>query len=81
MKESQQRAYQQPKSYSIESLGVKQRKAYDVILDHYRTGVDPLCMIIEGTAGTGKSYLIAYAILIPYNFTFPYNIISSLFSN
>ena len=49
---------QQPKSYSIESLRVKQRKAYDVILDNYRTWVDPLRMIIQGTAGTGKSYLI-----------------------
>jgi len=46
------------KSYSIESLGAKQRIAYDVILDHYRLGFDPLCMIIQGTAGTGKSYLI-----------------------
>ena len=46
---------QQQKSYSIDSLGVKQRIAYDVILDHYRSGFDPLRMIIQGTAGTGKS--------------------------
>ncbi len=43
---------QQPKSYSIESLGKKQRKAYDVIHDHYRSRVDPLQMIIQGFAST-----------------------------
>ena len=49
---------QHSKSYSIDSLGDKQRIAYNVILEHYRTRVDPLRMIIQGTAGTGKSYLI-----------------------
>ena len=44
---------QHPKSYSIDSLGDKQRIAYNVILEHYRTGVDPLRMIIQGNAGTG----------------------------
>ena len=49
---------QHAKYYSIDSLGDKQRIAYNVILEHYRTGVDPLRMIIQGTAGTKKSYLI-----------------------
>ena len=49
---------QHPKSYSIDSLGDKKIFIYNVILEHYRTGVDPLRMIIQGTAGTGKSYLI-----------------------
>ena len=49
---------QHAKSYSIDSLGDKQRITYSVILEHYRTGFDPLRMIIQGTAGTGKSYLI-----------------------
>ena len=49
---------QHAKSYSIDSLGDKQRIAYNVILEHYRTGVDPLRMIIQGTAGTRNSYLI-----------------------
>ena len=34
------------KSYSVDSLGDKQRITYNVILEHYRIGVDPLCMII-----------------------------------
>ena len=46
-------------NYSIESLAEKQRKAFDIILEHYRGGNnEPLRMIIQGTAGTGKSYLI-----------------------
>ena len=49
---------QHAKSYSIDSLGDKQRIAYNVILEHYRTSVDPQRMIIQGTAGTQKSYLI-----------------------
>ena len=49
---------QHPKSYLIDSLGDKQRIAYNVILEHYRIGVDPLRMIIQGTKGTGKLYLI-----------------------
>ena len=39
---------QHAKYYSIDSLGDKQRIAYNVILEHYRTGVDPLRMIIQG---------------------------------
>ena len=38
---------QPAKSYSIDSLGDKQRIAYDVILKHYRTTLDPLRMIIQ----------------------------------
>jgi hypothetical protein len=49
---------QHAKYYSFESLGVKQRKAFDIIIGHYRSGIEPLCMIIQGTAGTWKSYLI-----------------------
>ena len=49
---------QHAKSYSIDSLGDKQRITYNVILEHYRTGVDPLRMIIQGITGTRKSYLI-----------------------
>ena len=49
---------QQHKFFSIQSLGVKKRKAFDVIFDHYKLGVDPLCMIIQGTASTRKSYMI-----------------------
>ena len=47
-------------NYSYESLGEKQRKAYNTILEHYRgrRHKEPLHMIIQGTAGTGKSYLI-----------------------
>ena len=47
-------------NYSYESLGEKQRKAYNTILEHYRGRhhKEPLHMIIQGTAGTGKSYLI-----------------------
>ena len=49
---------QHAKYYLVYSLGDKQKITYNVILEHYRTSVDPLRMIIQGTAGTGKSYLI-----------------------
>ena len=39
-------------------MGDKQRIAYKVILEQYRKGVDPLRMIIQAIAGTGKPYLI-----------------------
>ena len=47
-------------AYSFESLGEKQIMVYNIILEHYRGGGDrqPLCMIIQGTGGTRKSYLI-----------------------
>ena len=49
---------QHAKSYSIDSLGNKKRIAYNVILEHYKTGVDSLEMIIQGTVAMRKSYLI-----------------------
>jgi hypothetical protein len=47
-------------NYSFESLGEKQKITYNKILEHYRGGghKEPLCMIIQGTTGTRKSYLI-----------------------
>ena len=46
----------------VRTLNKKQRKAYDIILDHYTELTsgkypEPLLMIISRTAGTGKSYL------------------------
>ena len=37
-----------------------QRTAFEIIMSHYtqHTTTKPLCNIIKGTAGTGKSYLI-----------------------
>ena len=49
---------QHAKSYYFESLGGKQRMTFDIILDHYRSGVDLLHMIIQRTIGTRKYYLI-----------------------
>ena len=49
---------QHAKSYLVDSLGDNKRIAYNAILENYRTGVDPLRMIIQGTVGTGKMYLI-----------------------
>ena len=43
-------------SYSFKFLGVKKRIGFDIILDHYRSRVDPLLLRIQGTAG--KSYFI-----------------------
>ena len=43
------------------NLQGQQLKAYEIVRDHYdnqATGKEPLRMIISGTAGTGKSYLI-----------------------
>lgn len=47
----------------ITTLNTNQKKAYDHICNHYKelsTGKNPqpLCLIICGTAGTGKFYLI-----------------------
>ena len=49
---------QHAKSCLVDSLGDKQNITYNVILEHYRTCVDPLHMIIQGTVDTGNSYLI-----------------------
>ena len=46
------------KSYWVDSSGDSQRITYNVILENYRRGVDPLRMIIQGTIGMIKSYLI-----------------------
>ena len=46
-------------AFSFDKLGEKQRKAYDIIIQHYKgANSEPLHMIIQGPAGTGKSYLI-----------------------
>ena len=49
---------QHANSCLVDSLRDKQNIAYNVILEHYRTCVDPLHMIIQGTVDTGDSYLI-----------------------
>ena len=46
------------KSYWVDSSRDNQRITYNVILENYRRGVDPLRMIIQGTIGIVKSYLI-----------------------
>ena len=48
----------------IQTLNQKQRKAYDIVKSHYDQQLshkkpNPLLMLICGTAGTGKSYLIS----------------------
>lgn len=48
----------------IQTLNLKQTRAYEFIRDHYAqlssgTTVDPIRMIVSGTAGSGKSYLIS----------------------
>lgn len=40
---------QHSKSYSFECLGVKKRITFDITIDHYRSRVDTLLMIIQGT--------------------------------
>lgn len=47
-------------SISYEILGAKKKKALNIIMTHYNQGehVMPLFIIIQGIAGTGKSYLI-----------------------
>ena len=46
---------------SLDSLSPSQRMAFDVVISHFRntTPTQPLKMVIQGTAGTGKSYLIS----------------------
>jgi ATP-dependent DNA helicase PIF1 len=49
-----------PTNASPSSLAEKQRVAFDIILQHsiQYPSPEPLLMIIQGTAGTGKSFLI-----------------------
>jgi len=43
----------------ISSLNTAQRKAYDIVADHHTAqSASPLKMMVLGTAGTGKSFLI-----------------------
>ena len=48
-------------SNSPNSLSPTQRIAFDLVISHFRntTPAQPLKMVIQGTAGTGKSYLIS----------------------
>ncbi len=55
--------HRQLPTVNVHTLNPKQRHAYDIISDHQTqiqagTNPEPLHMIISGTAGTGKSYLI-----------------------
>ena len=49
-------------SNSPNSLSPTQYIAFDLVMSHFRntTSVQPLKIVIQGTAGTGKSYLISY---------------------
>ena len=49
-----------PTNASPSSLAEKQRVSFDIILQHsiQYPSPEPLLMIIQGTAGTGKSFLI-----------------------
>ena len=45
----------------INSLSEMQKLAYDIVKTHFddtSAEKEPLCLIINGVAGTGKSYLI-----------------------
>ncbi|XP_059076947.1 uncharacterized protein LOC131876152 [Cryptomeria japonica] len=48
-----------PQCINYMTLSDKQKKAVDIIMTHYQRSQNkvPLFMIIQGTAGTGKSYL------------------------
>ena len=48
------------KNINTTNFSERQKKEFDIILTHYQAGesVDPFYMIVQGTAGTGKSYLI-----------------------
>ena len=41
-----------------DSLNEWQRNCYDVVKHHFENGGEPLRMMVLGTAGTGKSYLV-----------------------
>ena len=41
-----------------DSLNERQRNCFDVVKHHFENGGDPLRMMVLGTAGTGKSYLV-----------------------
>ena len=49
-----------PQCLNYRILSNKQQKAMNIVMTHYCTNEDrgPLFLIIQGTAGTGKSYLI-----------------------
>lgn len=49
-----------PQCIEFSTLSGKKQKAIDIIMTHYHINQvgNPLCMIIQGIAGTGKSYLI-----------------------
>jgi DNA replication protein DnaC len=49
-----------PQCINYTTLGEKQEKAVNIIMTHYHRNqnAEPLFMIIQGTTGTGKSYLI-----------------------
>ncbi|XP_059070553.1 uncharacterized protein LOC131860191 [Cryptomeria japonica] len=49
-----------PQCINYMTLSDKQKKAVDIIMTHYQRNQNkvPLFMIIQGTTGTGKSYLI-----------------------
>ncbi len=49
---------------NVESLNEKQKKAFDAVVSQHDSWkadktVDPMPMLVLGTAGTGKSYLIS----------------------
>ena len=48
---------------TLDSLNERQRNCYDVVKHHFENGGEPLRMMVLGTAGTGKSYLV-YACLL-----------------
>ena len=41
-----------------DSLNERQRNCYDVVKHHFENGGEALRMMVLGTAGTGKSYLV-----------------------
>jgi hypothetical protein len=43
----------------LETLNEKQRLAFDIITSHNGDNAEPVHMIVSGTAGTGKTYLIS----------------------
>lgn len=45
-------------SISIEKLNPEQKKVYDVVESNIKAGIEPLCLLVLGRAGVGKSYLL-----------------------
>ena len=62
-----------PQYVDYGKLSDKQNKVVDIIMSHYHTcqGASPLRMIIQGTAGTWKSYLIGAINQALQNASFP----------